>query len=125
MSFHHVLRRLCGATESQSIRVTVDINDVRELLRDYDRIDAIHRDGHARWERCSEACAVLQGERDQFRELAKANAEQLIRSIEDEKRLRAALMACSRAASAAEVGLLVDEALRAAPHARDEKQEAV
>lgn len=77
MSFHLVLKRLRGVLESQFIRVTVDVNDLRELLRDYERIDMIHRDGHAAWERSSRACAVLQGERDQFRELAKANAQAL------------------------------------------------
>ncbi|WP_447593569.1 hypothetical protein [Aquipseudomonas campi] len=46
MSFHHVLKRLRGVIESQSIRVTVDIDDVRELLRDYDRIDASYRAIH-------------------------------------------------------------------------------
>lgn len=51
MSFNHVLKRLRSATESQSIRVAVDISDLRELLRDYDRIDAIHRDAYAQRER--------------------------------------------------------------------------
>lgn len=75
MSFHHVLKRLRGATESQSIRVTVDVSDVHELLRDYDRIDAIHRDVYARRERQAQASRIpagLYGELEALRTLRDA-----------------------------------------------------